>query len=267
MKKNYDNVFIRDVIVGALGYLREKIYIYNQVDETRRQIIEIPFFYSLAGDEKFLQDAFLKDTLMDPKTEGECFSRAEGNYDPIPRGVVKYQGSQIRTDSLTNPTVRCSYTKDIGGQIKTFSAMTSWFPLTINMEVEIRCDTMLDVMKIQQELIRNLYISESFIVLFEGFNIHSRIQFPEENTVEKQFEFSYDSPEKPPAITFAIQIETYLPKIDKSTEYFAGNTMQSITADTDNENSPLVITAPLSTIIQPPSFPIPVVTHKNSLNI
>lgn len=249
MKKNYDDVFIRNVIVGALGYLRDKIYIFNQIDEKRRQIIEVPFFYSLTGDERFLQDKFLEYTLTDKKTEAECLTRAEGAYDPIPRGVLTYKGTQIRTDSLTNPYVRSSYVRDINGEIKTYSAMTAWFPLTLTMDIEIRTDTMLDVLKIQQELIRNLYNSESFIVTFEGFNIHSRIQFPEENTVEKQFEFSYDSPEKNPSITFQIQIETYLPKIDKSTEFFAGNTMQEFQVSSGDLD--LDVTKPRSILLKP----------------
>lgn len=270
MKKNYDDVFIRNVIVGALGYLREKIYIYNQVDDNRRQIIEVPFFYSLTGDERFLQDNFLEYSWTDPKTELECLAhKAEGAFDPIPRGVLKYSGSQIRTDSLSNTTVRSSYIREVDGQLKTFSAMTGWFPLTITLEAEIRCSAMLDVMKIQQELIRNLYNSESYVVLFEGFNIQSRIQFPEENTVEKQFEFSFDEPEKLPSITFQIQIETYLPKVDKSTEYFAGNTMQSFTANTgggiDDEGIQGTVTKPRNILLKPTIYPTPIIKKKNSL--
>lgn len=225
IKNNVDDVFFRNVIVGALSYLKKKVTIWNQISDTQRQIVDVPFFFSLTGDEKYLQDAF---TDWLPEELCNEIKKAEGNYDPIPRGVLKYSGWSLNTESLTNPQVRSTYNKDVNGNIEQFSAYTQWFPMTLTLDIEILVDSMLDIMKIQQSLIRDLYKSEPFVINFEGFQIKNQINFPDQNTVERQFEFSYGENDQFSKITFAIEIETYMPSIDKTTEFNRANSMENI---------------------------------------
>ncbi len=58
-KYNVDDVFLRNIIVGLLRSLNEKLT-YTQIND-QQQILEVfvPFFYSMSGDESFLQDFYL----------------------------------------------------------------------------------------------------------------------------------------------------------------------------------------------------------------
>jgi len=58
-KYNTDDVFFRGIIIGLLSKLNEVIT-YEQVDSDQSTSkIYIPFFYSMVGDEPFLQDFYL----------------------------------------------------------------------------------------------------------------------------------------------------------------------------------------------------------------
>ena len=81
-KYNTDEVFLRGLITSLLKSLNDKLK-YIQIND-KQEVLEVyvPFFYSMTGDESFLQDFFLEYTecLTDKKM-------AEGNYDVLPRGI------------------------------------------------------------------------------------------------------------------------------------------------------------------------------------
>ena len=58
-KYNIDEVFLRNVIVGMLKTLNDKLT-YTQINE-QQEVLEVfvPFFYSMSGDESFLQDFYM----------------------------------------------------------------------------------------------------------------------------------------------------------------------------------------------------------------
>lgn len=223
-KKNTDDVFLRGVILGALSYMRDKIVIKNTI-EGKDYVINVPFFFSLTGDERYLQDIFID--WMEPNCREEL-QKAEGNYDPIPRGILKYTGSTTRTDALANPYVRSTYNKEENGEVKGHSAFTEWRPKTYNFDVEILCDGLLESTKIEEELDAKFYKSEPYSFNYRGFNVQCQIQFPEQNNVEKQYEFTYGDEVQKTKLTFTIEIESYRPIIDETTEFFLEKTMQNI---------------------------------------
>ena len=51
---NKDNTILRYLVVSMLAELSKKVYYYNQVDEDTLKKIEVPFFYSISGNERFL---------------------------------------------------------------------------------------------------------------------------------------------------------------------------------------------------------------------
>ena len=63
-KYNTDDVFIRNLIVALLNSLNDRLK-YIQVND-QQEILEIyvPFYFSLTGDEPFLQDSFLEYILF-----------------------------------------------------------------------------------------------------------------------------------------------------------------------------------------------------------
>lgn len=222
-KYNIDEVFLRGVIVGLLRSLNEKVT-YTQINE-QQEVLEvyIPFFYSMSGDESFLQDFYLDYLDCDGNSPF-----AEGNYDIIPRGVVTLSGVNIDTASITNGFVRATYNVETAeGQMKAFSAYTSSIPLSMTFDIKLRADTLLDTFKIFQSVIQTFYKVYSFNVEFGGMRVPAQVGFPEQYQNDKQLEFTYLSTQKYIETTFSITLETYYPQKDIATERFRGNLMQA----------------------------------------
>ena len=103
-KFNMDDVYLRNLIIGLLRSLNEKVTYFQVNDQQEKIEVYVPFFFSLTGDEAFLEDSFIEyqNCITDQP-------HAEGNFDILPRGVVSYQSSDIDVQSLTNKYVRMSY--------------------------------------------------------------------------------------------------------------------------------------------------------------
>jgi hypothetical protein len=222
-KYNVDEVFLRGVILGLLKNLNERVT-YTQINQ-QQQLLEIyiPFFYSLAGDESFLQDFYLDYLDCDGNSPF-----AEGNYDIVPRGVITLSGVNIETSSLTNNFVRATYNvEDLQGNMKAFSSYTTSIPLSMTFDVKLRADTLLDTFKIFQSVIQVFYKVFNFSVEFGGMRVPVQVGFPEQYPNDKQLEFSYLNTQKYIETSFTIAVETYYPQKDLATERFRGNLMQA----------------------------------------
>jgi hypothetical protein len=217
-KYNTDNVHTRAVIVGLINLLNQKVQYQNVLSDTDIDEIVVPFYYNYGGDERFLQDYFLEwNECATPKM-------ADGNYDPIPRGIVTMSGNSINTSTMTNRFVRGTYVKEINGELLTFNAYLNAIPLTMNFDVEVKTDTSLDAFKIQQSILETFYKTQVYSVNFRGFRVPCQVGFSEDFGIEKTFEFSYGEEQ---VVTFklSLEIETYYPVIDPTTERFNGNRM------------------------------------------
>ena len=222
-KYNTDEVFLRSLIASLLRSFNEKLR-YRQIND-QQQVLEVfvPFFYSLTGDEPFLQDFFIHYINCD--TDKPI---AEGNYDVIPRGIVSLQSSEINTQSLGNKFVRTSYAVEtVKGEMKTFSAYTNSVPLALSFNVRMKVDTLLDAFKIYQSVITTFYKTYPFSFEFDGYRIPAQVGFPESYDMQKQLEFTYNTNPQLIEFNFSVAVETYFPERDLTTERFRGNLMQA----------------------------------------
>lgn len=214
---NTDNVHARAVIVGLINLLNSKIQFENIYSDTESSVVTVPFFYNFGGDERFLQDYFLH--------WNDCAPRlVDGNIDPIPRGIATLSSSTINTNMLTNRFVRGNYVKQVGGEVLTYNAFLNSIPLTMNFDVEIYADTSLDAFKIQQAVLETFYKTQVFSVEFKGFRVPCQVGFPEDQGIQKTFEFTYQT-DTTIKFACALQLETYYPVTDPTTERFGGNRM------------------------------------------
>jgi hypothetical protein len=206
------------VIVGLVNLLNSKVQFENIYSDTDTQIVEVPFYYNFGGDERFLQDYFLQwNECLTPKM-------VDGNVDPIPRGIVTLESSSINTNMLTNRFVRGNYVKQVGNEVLTYNAFLNPIPLTMNFTVKIVTDTSLDAFKVQQAVLETFYKTQVFSVEFKGFRVPCQVGFPEDQGIEKTFEFTYQS-ETEISFNCPLQLETYFPVTDPTTERFSGNRM------------------------------------------
>ena len=202
-KYNTDNVHSRAVIVGLVNLLNTRVQYENVLSDTNIDIVTVPFFYSMTGDERFLQDYFLEWN--------------DGNYDVIPRGIVTLESNTINTTAMTHRFVRGSYVKEVAGQLQTFNAFLNSIPLSMTFDIKIETDTNLDAFKIQQSIIETFYKTQVYSVSYKGFRVPCQVGFPEDYGIDKTFEFSYQTETKI-VMGFSLAVETYLPVIDPTTE-------------------------------------------------
>lgn len=217
-KFNTDNVHSRAVIVGLLNLLNSKVYIENVLGDDSIDSVEVPFYYNMGGDERFLQDYYLH--------WNECLTprMADGNYDVIPRGIVTLSSSNINTAAMTHRFVRGTYVKEVNGKIQQYNSFLNSIPLTMSFEVKIKTDSYLDAFKVQQSILETFYKVQVYSVQFKGFRVPCQVGFPEDYSLEKTFEFSYQS-ETEIFVNFSLTVETYFPIPDRTTERLNSNRM------------------------------------------
>lgn len=225
-KFNSDDIHARSVIAGLLSYMNQEVFILNtwSNEDGGQEIVEVPFYYSMTGDERYLQDFFAH-------TWNGCLKPGlEGNFDSYPRGAVKLDSMAINTGSMTQRWIRGTFNRVIKNldddgnvvseNLEAFNAYFNSIPETMTFSVEVMTDTMTDAFKIQQTIIEVFYRSAVFYTTFKGVLVPCQVGFPEQYAIEKTFEMSYPSDGKI-KMTFSLEVETYMPVMDEPT--FASN--------------------------------------------
>lgn len=228
LKFNADDSVIRHILVGLLADLNRKIFYFNQVDNETRKKIEIPFFYSIAGDESLMYDHFLFDTLKDP--DGKI---AEANYESVPRGVLNLTSFSIDSSSLVNKYIRGTYSKlEEDNEMRSYIAQFQMIPVIFNYDATIVLDSTLDVFKVTEKLVKQLYKNNQYNVdvgtLQDGtYKIASYYRMPEDYTQERPVQFTFND-KKEYRIIFNIEVLSFIPAFEFEDEQFAGNRMFTI---------------------------------------
>jgi hypothetical protein len=179
---NTDDVYLRYIIIALLAELRNKIYYYNYVDGNKVKV-EVPFYYSVTGQERFLLDKFLFDALDTEK--------AVGDYERVPRGIIELDSGSIDSGSLINKYVRGEFLREINGTLKTFSLSTQLIPLNLNFKATIVASNNLEMFKIFQAIISSLYKTSNFYVDMGGFKVQSSVVIPEDLSQQRPVEFGF----------------------------------------------------------------------------
>jgi hypothetical protein len=225
---NTDDVHLRAVLVGLIDLLNKNVVIEHVISDTESKRTPVPFYPAMGNDERFMQDFYMYYS-KDCDTE-----YAEGNYDPIPRGVVQLSTFTIDSASLTNKFVRGTFNRQEDGQVKAYSDYVNVIPMRITYDVQIIAGSLLEAFKIVQEFIATFYKAATFQVSYKGFKVPCQVGFAQDYTIERPTEFTYGD-DKKITVTFPIEMETYQPVVGdpfsmrakkaSSTEMFRGNTM------------------------------------------
>ncbi len=199
---NKDNVILRYVIVGLLAELRNKIYFYNQIDEETVIKINVPFYYSVTGNERFLLDAF----LFGATENGE----AVGDYEVVPRGVAQLSGISIDSGSMTNKFIRSQFVREFQGQLKTFSLETAFLPINLTFDITVVCSNNLEMLKVTESIMSKLYKATFFQIDLGMMRVQASLEVPEDYSQERLFEYALND-KKEFNVTFPIEIKTFMP--------------------------------------------------------
>lgn len=225
-KFNYDNIFIRTVIAGVINILNDRVFLVYRLSDTETKTHYVPFYYSLTGDERSLQDFYVQwNDCVQPK-------KVDGNIDVLPRGMVKMNNVTINTASLTNYLVRGDFVKeDENNELLTYSAKMHSIPLKMTFEIELQSDTLEDSWKIWEKIIEVFWPTVASSVRWNYVRIPFQMGFPADFPVEKLFQWNYGSVNSQNAnnnMKFSIDLETYFPIFDKNTQFFKGNSIMEV---------------------------------------
>jgi len=196
----------------------------EQIDNNESKIIPIPFFYQRYGSERFMQDFFMN-FMKHPEESCSGPQILEGGIDPVPRGVLSLSGLSVNAGSLTSKFVRGTYNKEVEGEVKAFNSMLNNIPLSLTFDAQIISNGLLESMKITQAAIGAFYKAAKFNVDYNGFMVPCQAGFSEDFQTEKQLQFTYGDGEDKITMRFTIEVETYLPVPDITSERWRGNVM------------------------------------------
>ena len=224
---NKNDSVIRQIIVGLLADLKNKVYYYNQVDDDNRIRINVPFLYVISGDEAFLQQHFLNDNVRDSENE-----IAKTNYEQLPRGIINLTSMQVNSSELLNKYVYGIYTRLVDQQMKSFRSHFHMIPITMGFDVEVFVDSQLDTFKVAEALVKRLYKNNTFSIEAGHpdealYRVACYYKMPEDYTKERPIEFSFDD-DKRYKVTFSLEVLSFIPSVDFKHEMFAGNRMFNI---------------------------------------
>lgn len=199
---NKDNTILRYVIVATLAELRNKVYYYNQIDEDTLVKINVPFYYSVTGNERFLADNF----LYDAKAAG----KAEGDYEVVPRGVLQLNSLAIDSGNQTNKFTRGEFVREYEGQLRTFSLETNFLPLTMTFGVTVICSNNLEMLKVTESILNKLYKTTIYSVDLGMFRVEASLAVPEDYSQDRLFEFGLND-KKEFNVTFDLEVKSFVP--------------------------------------------------------
>lgn len=197
---NWEDVFLRDVIVSFLDVLNNRIHWYNHWEDESRKI-DVPFYYSVTGGDDFLLDAFVDDVPD---------RRIELNYDQVPRGIVTLTNWKVKSDELTNPNIRISRYLEDSATLRRVVSKVRALPLNATFDIKIRVASELDLFKAVQAWWNFIYQYQYFDFEHNFLRINAFLKVPDDfqNTVVR--EIRMDSPIYPEQ-NFQINVETYYP--------------------------------------------------------
>jgi hypothetical protein len=218
LKYNKDDSVIRHIIIGLLADLNSKLSFWRQISNDERAIIDVPFFYAVAGDENFIKDNFLFSNMNGEGCDPDG-AFADGNYDKVPRGIVNLTSFSVDPGKLVNKRNLGNYTMmNNQGLMEGYVAEFEMIPCVIGVDIEILLSSQLDMFKVTESIIKNMYKANFYHVdaghIDDGmYRISSEYMMPDDYTQDKPIEYGFDDKENH-KITFSLEISTFIPSFD-----------------------------------------------------
>ena len=220
---NFEDVFFRDLTVCVLDTLEGQVKWVNKFTSGDK-FVEVPFYYSMTGDERFLLDTFTDDIVSgDSSGNGRYL---ELNTDIIPRGHLTMKSFAIRSDEFANPNVWLRTVVENEVEIKKVLGRIRAVPVTVSYDLVITLSSEIDSFKCSQDIMDTLWIYKFMYFEHNFMNIDAVILMPDSNTIEmtREKNLTADNSIK---MTVSFEVQTYYPAFRRDRVDFPGYTKEN----------------------------------------
>lgn len=205
-KFNFDDTFFRDLTVCLLSTLEGQIRWVNRF--TSGDVpVDVPFYYSMSGDERFLLDSFSDDIVSDSRY-------VDLNTDQIPRGHVTLKSFNINSDEFANPNVWLKMVVENEQEIRKVLTKVRAIPVSVSYDMEILLASENDVFKCSQAIMDTMWLYKFMYFEYNFMNIDAVMMMPDNNGIEISREKSMSS-DNTIKITISFEVQTYYPAFRK----------------------------------------------------
>ena len=199
---NFEDVFFRDLTVCVLDTLEGQIKWTNRFT-SGDVFVQVPIYYSLTGDERFLLDSFSDDIVSENRF-------IELNTDLIPRGHLTMTSFNIKSDEFANPNVWLRMVVENEFEIRKVLGKVRAIPITVNYDLEITLSSEIDTFKCSQAILDTLWIYKFMYFEHNFMNIDAVIVMPDSNSIEMSRDKNLTS-DNNIKLKCSFTVETYYP--------------------------------------------------------
>lgn len=199
---NFEDVFFRDLTCCVLDTLEGQVNWVNRFT-SGDVYVNVPFYYSLTGDERFLLDSFADDIVSESRF-------VDLNTDIIPRGHLTLTGFNIRSDEFANPNVWLRMVIENEIEIRKVLAKVRAVPITVNYDLTILLSSEIDTFKCSQAIMDTLWLYKFMYFEYNFMNIDAVILVPDQNAIEMAREKNMTS-ENNITLKVSFEVQTYYP--------------------------------------------------------
>ena len=203
---NYQDTFFRDLTLCVLDTIEGEIRWVNRFSSGDREV-NVPFYYSMTGDERFLMDSFSDDVVNNNRF-------VDVNTDIIPRAHLTMTGFDIRSDEFSNPNVWLKMVLENQEEIRRVLAKIRAVPVTVKYEMTILLTSEIDIFKCNQAIMDTLWLYRFMYFEHNFMNIDAIMIVPDGTQVEIQREKSLTG-DNTMKISLSFEVQTYYPAFRK----------------------------------------------------
>ena len=230
--QNKDDVLIRNILIGTLHSMRDRIT-WNNTINSENDKVDVPIYFTVAGSERFLSDIFLNQYKIETETIAETV------YNKYPRAHVSMEGISIQEEFLTNKFTRANHLKQTeDGELIQFNSEFQDIPVKIDMQVKVYVDSIIDIFKCWNSIMKNMYSNVHYYIDTNGIKIPCYFKIPESINKERPLDFGF-SDKKEIIVTFDIEVQASYPLFKEETSMFAGDRIEKIMYSIETKNTNL----------------------------
>lgn len=206
---NYSDVYFRDLTMCLLDTLEGRVKWTNNFTSGDVEV-DVPFYYSLTGSDRFLLDSFSDDIVSNNRF-------VELNTDIIPRGHITLTNWQIRSDEFRNPNIWLRNVIEDNQEVKRVLNKVRAIPITATYDLTILLKTEIDVFKCSQAIMNTLWLYKFMYFEHNYMHIDAVMMQPDTNSIEilREQNLTSDTTIK---LTASIEVQSYYPAFVRDQE-------------------------------------------------